>query len=103
NSINENLLKSNDFYKNQPNRTNLLTGVAKALPENTYLTMFSLSPKTKEGDRLQVSLSGYAIDRETLFEFKKNLEAEPNFKEVYFPPASWVTPTDFSATFEIKL
>ncbi|MBU2578981.1 hypothetical protein KKA09_02595 [Patescibacteria group bacterium] len=44
----------------------------------------------------QIHLSGWAKNRQELFYFKKNMEAEKNFKEIYFSPNSWVKPTDIS-------
>lgn len=50
----------------------------------------------------QIQLSGWAKSRQELFNFKKALEDEKNFKEVYFSPDSWVKPTDinFSLNFQ---
>jgi len=100
---NKNLSKINTFYKNQPNLTKVLEMVSVALPQNVNLTVFSLNPVAKEENKFQVSLIGTSIDRETLFEFKKNLEEESVFEDVYFPPASWVDPTNFTVTFKISI
>jgi hypothetical protein len=50
----------------------------------------------------QIHISGWAKSRQELFYFKKALEAEREFKEVYFSPDSWVKPTDikFSLNFQ---
>lgn len=96
NSINENLVKLDSFYKNQANFTGFLEKISKIVPEGMYLANLSLRQK-------EVSLNGYSPTREILFEFKKRLEEEPAFEDVYFPPASWVTPEDFTATFKLEL
>lgn len=102
-SINQNLEKLNTFYKSQPNLTELLEKISKILPQNSYLTTFTLVSPAKE-KKIKISLGGYSKTRELLFEFKKGLEAEPDFKEIYFPPSNWIKPKDieFLATFQYE-
>lgn len=96
-SINQNLSKLNSFYQEQTDLTEILEKISAILAPEMYLTNLSYQ---KEASK--ISLSGFAPNREVLFEFKKNLEKE--FKEVYFPPENWVKPRDidFQATFRIK-
>ena len=96
NSINLNLTKLNSFYQNGIYLSDILDKISKTLPKELYLTNLSLVFPS-------VSLSGFAPTTETLFEFKENLEQEPGFKEISFPPANWVdlTDIDFSITFII--
>lgn len=103
--INQNLLKLNTFYKNQPNFASLLEKISATLPEKTYLNTLSLTPVPKEERKFLVSLGGYSPDRELLFEFKKRLEAKAEFEEIYFPLSNWVKLKDinFSATFKFGL
>ena len=96
NSINKDLAKLNSFYKKQTNLAGFLEKISEIMPEEIYLTNLTLAEN-------EVSLSGYCPSRETLFEFKKIVEAEPAFEEIDFPPASWVTPEDFSVTFKLKI
>jgi len=100
---NEKFLQLSGFYKNQAIWTERLQRVALALPENSFLTALSLSSVPKEKNVFQISLSGFSPDRENLFEFKKGLESQPDFQEIYFPPASWVDPTDFNVTFKLAI
>ncbi len=103
-SANQNLLKLESFYQTQFNLIDLLEKVSNTLPSGVSLTYLSIEPYSRERDyNFQVLLSGYAINREDLFEFKKNLEAEKDFKEIYLPPSSWIKPTDinFSIRFSI--
>jgi len=95
-SINKNLSKLNSFYQEQVPLTEILEKISELLTPEVYLTSLSYQKETSK-----ISLSGFAQTRETLFELKKNLERE--FKEVYFPPQSWIKPTDidFQATFKI--
>jgi len=93
---NQALLKLNSFYQSQTNLTEILEKISETLPTNVYLTTLNFNPA-------QISLSGFSPTREILLEFKKNLEQEELFEEIYFPPSNWVKPTDidFSVNFKI--
>ena len=99
-AANSSLTKLNSFYQKKIYFTEILERISKTLPQGIYLTNFStvFSPEV-----LKISLSGFSPNREMLFEFKKNLEKEEDFKKVLFPPANWVKPTniEFFVTFEI--
>lgn len=99
--INLKLINLESFYESKVYFSEILEEISETLPENTYLTNLSLE-KGKE-DKIMVSLSGFSLNRELLFELKKNLEEKQNFKEVYFPPSNWVKPTNinFVISFEI--
>jgi len=96
NSMNLSLTKLDSFYQNQTYLSDILEKISQVLPEELYLTNLSIAFSS-------VSISGFAPATETLFEFKENLEKEPSFKEISFPPANWVDLTDinFSVTFTI--
>lgn len=93
---NQALLKLNSFYQSRTNSTEILEKISETLPTNVYLTTLNFNPA-------QISLSGFSPTREILLEFKKNLEKEQTFEEIYFPPSNWVKPTDidFSVNFKI--
>ena len=93
---NQTLLKLNSFYQSQNNLTEILEKISEAIPSSTYLTTLNLNLD-------KISLSGYSPTREILLEFKKNLEKEKLFEEIYFPPSNWVKPSDieFSVNFKI--
>ncbi len=97
NSINLSLMELNSFYQNGIYLSDILEKVSNTLPKELYLNNLSIVFPS-------VSLSGFAPTTETLFEFKENLEKEPGFKEISFPPANWVnlTDIDFSVTFIIN-
>ena len=42
----------------------------------------------------EISLSGFSPEREFLLELKERLEEENSFKNVYFPPSTWVDAID---------
>lgn len=96
--------KLNSFYQENLYFTKTLERISKTLPSGTYLTNLSFTPLAREEFQVQISLSGFSPSREILFEFKKNLETEKDFQEIYFPPTNWIRPTDinFSLTFKIK-
>ena len=104
---NQTLLELNSFYQSQTNLTEILEKISEILPINVYLTTLNFNPLTateNEKHAAQISLSGFSPTREILLEFKKNLEKEQTFEEIYFPPSNWVKPTDidFSVNFKIK-
>jgi Tfp pilus assembly protein PilN len=102
---NQTLSKLNSFYQGQPNFTDVLERISGALPEETYLTALNLSAIPEDEKFLaQISLFGFCPSREILLEFKRNLESEEDFKEVYFPPSNWVEPADiyFSVNFKVS-
>jgi len=110
NISNQTLSKLDLFYQNQLNLTEILEKTSETLPSGTYLTNlnFSLLTTPAEGKApqyvAQISVSGFSPTREILLEFKKNLEKEEPFGEIYFPPSNWVKPIDidFSVNFKIK-
>lgn len=103
--LNLSLSKLNSFYQNQTSLTEILEKISETLPAGTYLTNLKFNPPQKEKEYFaEVSLSGFCPSREILVEFRKNLEAQEEFKEVYFPPSNWVQSTNiyFSTNFKIK-
>jgi len=96
--------KLDSFYQGAFNGSEALEKTSKALPPGSFLTNFTLSTITEGREYpAQISLSGFSPNRETLLEFKKNLESQELFKEIYFPPSNWVEPIniDFSVSFKI--
>ncbi len=104
---NSTLTKIDSFYQQQIYFSEILERISKILPPEIYLTNFSAVFYTKEKEEtgIKFSLSGFAPARETLIEFRKNLEKEEDFKEIYFPPTNWVKPIDidFSLSFKIEI
>lgn len=92
----------NSFYGQKIYFSEIAEIVSKTLPDNFYLTDFSLILSGEK--EINVSLSGFAPLREDLFKFKENLETEEGFKNISFPPVNWVKARniDFYVTFKIK-
>lgn len=98
NFLNRELSNLVSFYQNQINLTEILEKISNTLPPGVYLTSFSFSADTS-----QISLTGFSPTRETLLEFKKNLEEEKNFSQIYFPPTSWIEPTNINFSINFKI
>ena len=98
-ALNQNLFKLDSFYQNQISLTKILEKVSETLPPGIYLTDFSF-----QKDISQIRISGFSPERETLFEFKRELEKEKDFREIYFPASNWVKPReiDFYLTFKLR-
>ncbi len=102
--INLSLARLDFFYRNKVYFCDILEKISQTLPQELYLTNLSVFPYSKEESKgIKISLSGFSPTTETLFEFKQNLEQEPSFKEISFPPSNWIelTDIDFFVTFEI--
>jgi len=104
---NSNLEKLNSFYKKKIYFSDVLKNVSEIIPQQIFLTNLSIIPSVeKEKEQLiKVSLSGFSPTRDVLFDFRKKLENNDYFQEVYFPPSDWVKSTDidFSITFKINI
>lgn len=99
--LNRNLTNIKSFYQTQPDITGILEKINETLPAELYLNQLSLR-RLLSGE-YEVSIAGFSPEREGLFKFKKNLESENQFKEIYFPPVNWTEPTDidFNLTFKV--
>ena len=97
--------KLKTFYLKNPDLTETLERISKTLPPAAYLTGLSLIFQPEKEQAWTCSLSGFSPSREILIKFKENLEKEKDFKEIHFPPANWLEPTDinFSVSFQIAL
>jgi len=93
---NQDLSKLDSFYEGQIKLGEIFEKISEILLPNMYLT--TLSYKKED---LQISLSGYAPNRENLLEFKKNLEKE--FPNPYFPPQNWIKSIDIDFQVNFKI
>lgn len=97
------LTKLTSFYREKIYLVEFLEKISETLPQEAYLTnLLATFSDTEEEVGFEVSLSGFVPTREKLFEFKKNLEKGDIFKEIYFPPANWVKPTDINFLVTLK-
>jgi len=94
--FNREILYLKFFYeKNKTSFNEILTKVSSALPRDVFLTSLNV-------DSSQISLSGFASNRESLIEIKNNLEKDENFEQVEISPASWLNPEEFFIKITIK-
>ncbi|MDD5433525.1 MAG: hypothetical protein PHE77_02620 [Candidatus Pacebacteria bacterium] len=106
---NQNLLQVSSTRKEQVSCSVVLEKLSFLLPSDIYLTSFSFQNSfIEEGEENKeriflgkIRIGGVAKSREALLLFKKALSQEASFKDLYFDPSSWVSPTNanFSATF----
>lgn len=86
-NFNSDLGQSKTWFEDQQSVTKILEHISSLLPKHTYLISLVLQqPKT------QVTILGFAPDRQTLFELKKNFEDQPQIKNFHFPPSNWIEP-----------
>ncbi len=100
-SLDDSIKKLNTFYDKQIFFSSLLGKISFAAPSGIYFKALAIN--TASG-KTTCSVTGFALTREILLQFKKNLEANKDFYEITFPPSSWVKPTniDFDLNFKIK-
>lgn len=84
---NQRLFLLDEFYGRQVSLTAVFDKIIATVPQEIYLTNLSYSDSAS-----QVVLSGFALSRDALFQFKRNLEKD--FQDVYFSPNSWILSTD---------
>ena len=113
-AYNKNMANINFLYKDRQETSELLQKISEILPSDIYLTRFSFntveekvkiknSDKTKIELKREISISGFSPSRERLFELKKILESQSDFKEVYFPASSWTKPYDINFSLKFNL
>lgn len=91
------------FYEKNLDLTKVLEKINTILPSGTYLTSYNLGfSKREKEETVNISLSGYCKDRDTLVKFKENLEGEESFTEVNFSAESWVKPSEFMVNFRLE-
>lgn len=99
-NLNELLLKMNSFYQEKIDLVPIIEEVSETLPSGIYLTNLNINPISKK--EIEVSLSGFCPQRETLLGFITILKEK--FSDVSFPPENLLKLIDinFSINFKIK-
>lgn len=100
-AINKNLQNLSSFYEEAPNFIKIIEEISKIVPQGIGLTSLSLN-FSKKTRNFSAFLQGFSPDRELLFQFKKNLESDTSFKDVNFPPSSWVKPENIEFSISFK-
>ena len=101
---NEKLSRLNSFYERQFNFTEISELISKNLPPEMYLSGLTIASLPEGRGGKACSLFGFSPNRESLLQFKENLEKEKKFNEINFPSSNWVTSENinFLATFKTK-
>lgn len=96
---NKAFIELKSFYEDQFKLAKILNDISKTVPERIYLTTFSYQSNSS-----MVTISGFAEEREILFEFKKNLETNEDLTNLFFPPSTWIQSNDvnFNLSFEVS-
>jgi Tfp pilus assembly protein PilN len=94
-SRNQFVAKVKNFYASQAPVAGMIGLVARALPEGVTLSSLSLSGST-------VHLTGFSPDRNSLVVFKSNLEKDPSFKNIVFPPENWLMAQNISFSINLE-
>ena len=89
----------NSFYKNQAAITKNLEIISGTVPEGVYLTSLSY-----QSNNSQIIISGFSEKRESLFQFKRNLNEVEDFSSISLPPSTWIDSTNinFNLSFRIE-
>jgi len=100
-SFNSSLLKLDSFYKKRASLSDILIKISNMLPKDSYLTDLSLV--YDEDNNLKATLAGFVATRESLFEFKKNIEKESWVGDISFPSSNWVEPKNINFSLSFKI
>ena len=112
--INSKINKIQFYYENEVLFSDLIEKVSTTLPEEIYLEEVSMVSRVEEASKskeersfILVSLRGFAPIRESLLDFKNNLEQlgkDESFVNISFPPSNWLKKfnIEFSMSLEVN-
>jgi len=100
-AFNQSLLKIDSFYKERVSFSDILIKISGILPKDSHLTDLSLV--YDDNSNLNATLAGFVATRESLFEFKKNIEKESWVGDISFPPSNWVEPKNINFSLSFKI
>ena len=113
---NASLVQVDNFYKEEIYFSDILKTISEIeRPKGVYLTSLTIN-KVKEKNlgvsatskslasgKIKVTIFGISDTRDNLLAFKENIENNKEITNIYFPPNSWIKPSNinFNLTFEI--
>jgi Tfp pilus assembly protein PilN len=104
-NFNQTLNKISIFYGEKVYFSQAVERVINLLPKDAYLTDISMGvlPGDEGSSSVRVALSGMVSTRESLFDFKKNVESQKGITSVSLPPSDWIKAENlnFFMTFNI--
>lgn len=81
-------------YQEDMHFSDILASISKIeRPKGLRLTDISLNRQDNE-NKVKASISGASDTRENLVSFQKNLEKQPEIKNISFSPESWISPAN---------
>ena len=91
--------KLSGFYKKRYSLIKVIDEISGTLPNGIYLDNLNIDVLE---DHFKVNISGFSLEREILFNFRKKIE-EAGFNDINFPASNWVKSNNinFSAAFTI--
>jgi len=90
------------FYKKEHSFTEVLGKISTTVPSGVNLNSLNVQPFEDKQYKNKITLAGFAVTRNALLEFKKNLENDGMFGEISFPSSTWVEATDIAFTVSFK-
>lgn len=100
-NLNQKLKNVGSFYREQVDLAEVIQKISAILPSEIRLTNFSF---IQDATAAKINVVGFSQTRSALLLFKRDLEGNPDFQKINFPPNTWVSPSDidFSLNLEIK-
>jgi len=110
-TLNATLRSVGSFYtKEEPPISFILDRLANHLPQEGHLGIFEYAPSQlivekggSKRENAKISLTGFVPNTDTLFHFRENLQKDPLFENVYFPPENWVLPVDITFSMTVNI
>lgn len=96
---NEKIIRLQSFKQKTVAITSLLGQLAEQVPSDIFFTNFSFQTSFPQSD---INAAGFAESRDSLFQFKQDLEEVDGLNNVYFQPSSWVKPMDADFSFRAQ-
>lgn len=94
------------FYQNQFVLADAIEKISRLLiASDIYLADFNFVALSGRDENFagQIYLAGFAPKRDSLLEFRKNLENVDHFQEINFPSSNWVKPANINFTVNFKV
>lgn len=109
-TVNARLTQVWALYDRRLSQAPIMRALASHMKEGMYLNSLTIVPSgelVQEGGkpvkRAKISVTGFAPLREDLFLFRQDMQKDPVFQNVYFPPSNWVKPSGIHFAFSANV
>lgn len=100
---NQDLSSIQNLWQEEIFITSFFEKISSLTPSSIYFQSLSFQKTIQGGTAMaDIRISGFAPTRETLFSFRGILEEDKAFQNIYFPPSSWVRPTNIDFSLNCK-